>query len=103
MGVWVSNFDAFVDFITVIVLCAPDQFPENDFPTEEAQLTLDSAFDELRQGMRFVAERISDDAVLSLLWRYMNVSFEAYKADKITEGALILQKFERILLANAKT
>ena len=77
---------------------APDGFPREVYLRDDEQLTLEKAFDELRQGMRFVGKRVPDDALLNKLRRYLEDAFASYKQGNDVRGAHLVQNFERKLL-----
>lgn len=49
---WVKNLESLNEMLSMIIVYAPD-FPEEDYLAPEEQLTLRSAFDEVRRGLRF--------------------------------------------------
>ncbi|KWE78476.1 hypothetical protein [Burkholderia territorii] len=95
---WVDSFGEFVDFISYVLLSAPDDFPVEDYLSDDEQMNLDKAFDELKGGMRFVEQRIHDKDVVARLHGLLDASFVAYRADDSTKGAHLLQDFQRLLL-----
>lgn len=95
---WVKSFEGMIDFISVVIVHAPDDFPEEDFLGKEGQLTLDRAFVELRYGMSFVKIKIKDKSLLNRLNELLEESFAAYKLGDDVEGAHLLQDFEKIVL-----
>lgn len=95
---WIENFEELVDFLSMVAVCAPDSFPKEDYLRDDEQLTLERAFDELRQGIRLVAERTPDDAVLEQLRECLEDAFASYKQGNDIKGAHLLQDSEGILL-----
>ena len=53
-GSWVYDEPSLRDFISLVLFLAPDEFPREDYLSDDEQLTLDLAFDELRHGLQFV-------------------------------------------------
>lgn len=98
---WIRNYDTFVDFISYVLLSAPDDFPHEDYLSDDEQMSLDRAFEELNSGMRFVAAKVKDDAVIEKLRRALNASHAAYRAGDRVKGAHLLQDFEKTLLERA--
>ncbi len=94
---WVRDINSFYDFIGYVVLSAPDQFPREDYLGPDEQMTLDRAFDELRQGIAFVeldfpgADR--DRGLSALLER----SLASYRNGDIVAGAHTLQDFQDLI------
>jgi hypothetical protein len=99
---WIRSYDSFVDFISYVLLSAPDDFSREDYLSDDEQMTLDKAFEELNGGMKFVAAKVKDDAVVAKLQSILDESHAAYrKGDKI-KGAYLLQDFEKNLLNHTK-
>ncbi|NWK44741.1 hypothetical protein [Ralstonia pickettii] len=95
---WVRNFGGYVDFISYVLLSAPDDFPEEDYLSPDEQMNLEKAFEELRNGMHFVEEKIVDGATRVRLRDLLDASLSAYRTGKDVEGAHLLQDFEKLLL-----
>jgi hypothetical protein len=85
------------DFLSTVIVYAPDRFPKRDFLTEADQMTLDRAFEELNHGMQFVRGRIQDKSVLSRLQQILDASLAAYRGGEDVVGAHLLQDFEDIV------
>jgi hypothetical protein len=99
---WVQNFEGLLDFLSVVIVHAPGDFPKEDYLRDDEQLTLELAFEELRNGMQFVAEKIKDDAMLRELESYLDLSFLEYRQGHDVKGAHLLQDFERTILKRVK-
>lgn len=97
---WVNSFEGLVDFLSLVIVCAPDDFPLEDFLSDEEQLTLDKAFEELAGGMRFVREKIVDGDMLMRLQTILDTSLAAYRNGDDVRGAHLLQDFEMMIKKN---
>ena len=75
----VTSIERLHDFLSTVIVYAPDRFPKRDFLTEADQVTLDRAFEELNHGMQFVRGRIEDESVLSRLQQILDASLAAYR------------------------
>jgi len=95
---WVKDFEGMLDFLSLVIVHAPDDFPKEDYLHDDEQLNLENAFAELRLGMQFVIERVSNDKLQSQLVECLNASFESYKRGNDVKGAHLLQDFENMLL-----
>lgn len=95
---WVRNIGGYVDFISYVLLSAPDDFPEEDYLSRDEQMNLEKAFEELRNGMHFVDEVIADGATRVRLRDLLDASLCAYQAGRDVEGAHLLQDFEKLVL-----
>ena len=95
---WVRNFEGLLDFLSLVIVHAPDDFPKEDYLRDDEQLTLEMAFEEIGNGMRFVVDKIPDEKVLQQLRSHFNSSLAAYRQGDDIKGAHFLQNFERIIL-----
>jgi hypothetical protein len=91
---WIKNFGGFVDFLSLVIVHAPNDFPKEDYLREDEQLTLENAFDELKNGMKFVKPRISDDAAFEALCGRLEQVLVLYRQGEETQAARLLQDFE---------
>lgn len=99
---WIKNYDSFVDFISYVLLSAPNDFPREDYLSGEKQMTLDKAFEELNGGMKFVMAKVKDDIVIAKLQNILDESHAAYRKGDNIKGAHLLQDFERHLRDHTK-
>lgn len=97
---WVNSYESLLDFLSLVIVHAPDDFPKEDYLRDDEQLTLDKAFEEINRGMAFVALKYSSREHLSKLQGYIDASFAAYRSGDDVEGAHLLQDFENELLRN---
>lgn len=95
---WVKSFEGLLDFLSLVIVHAPDEFPNEDFLSDDEQLTLDMAFKELNHGMQFVKQRIKDENVLMQLQNTLDASLAAYREGDDVKGAHLLQGLEKSLL-----
>jgi len=91
---WVSSIDDLYDFIAVVVLRAPDQFPKHDFLGADEQLNLDRAFEELHRGVELVGRDYPASELLASLGTMLDESLALYRAGNIVGGAHRLQDFQ---------
>lgn len=90
---WVQHLHELHDFIGLVVLSAPDRFRKEDFLKDEDQLTLERAFEEIRNGLEFVAASGNDPTYHDRLRAVLEESLAAYRAGERKEGAHRLQDF----------
>lgn len=95
---WVNSYESFLDFLSMVIVHAPDDFPKEDYLRDDEQLTLDKAFEEIDRGMEFVAQRDFGRECLSKLQSYIDASLAAYRSGDDVKGAHLLQDFENELL-----
>jgi hypothetical protein len=95
---WVQSIDALYDFISLVVVHAPDEFPEEDYLKPEQQLTLDKAFVELRRGMDLLRAQIRDPELVARLEQMLDASYASYRAGEQVKGAHLLQDFRELAM-----
>jgi hypothetical protein len=98
--IWVKNLAGLIDFLSVVIVHAPDDFPREDFLNDDEQLTLEKAFQEIQFGMQFVHEKFKDEHLILQLKVILEQSFDCYRNGSDIEGAHLLQEFEKLLLVN---
>ncbi|ALX11477.1 hypothetical protein P350_07915 [Burkholderia cepacia JBK9] len=84
------------DFISYVLLSAPDDFPAEDYLSADEQMTLEKAFVELQSALPVVVPKFSSDC-LPLLRTMLEMSLEAYQCGDPIRGAHILQEFEGLI------
>lgn len=93
----VESLGDLLNFLSVVVVSAPDRFRKFDFLADEDQMDLSKAFAELEHGMIFVAEKIKDPQMLGRLRGILAASLHAYQSGDQIRGAHLLQDFEQIV------
>jgi hypothetical protein len=91
-----------VDFITLVLLCAPDRFIKQDFLPDDEQWNLAMAFDVLRDKFHLVEERLNKPELAPELRKLLEASQAAYKAGEVVKGAHTIQDFRKLILDNAR-
>jgi hypothetical protein len=91
-----------VDFITTVLLCAPDRFVRREWLKEDEQLNLERAFRILDEKFPLVEERVADRTALMELRELMEASHQAYVAGDCVNGARLIQEFERLVRTQTK-
>lgn len=99
---WIKNFGGFLDFLSLVIVHAPVDFPKEDYLRDDEQLTLERAFFELRNGMQFVATKVSDGAALNALQTQLDQALALYRHGDDVKGAHLLQDFEQRLLREVR-
>lgn len=97
---WVNSFEGVLDLLSLVIVCAPDDFPREDFLQDEDQLTLDKAFEELAVGMQFVKDKGLDGDILDRLKENLDEALAAYRKGDDIKGSHLLQDFETMLQKN---
>ena len=98
---WIRNLNGFLDFLSLVIVHAPNDFPKEDYLHDDEQLTLESAFKELSDGMKFVEPEVSTSAALDALRGQLDQALALYRQGDDVKGAHVLQDFEQRLLREA--
>ena len=98
----VKHFEAYVNFITVVLGEAPDRWIKEDFLKDEQQLNLDRAFELLREKFYLVEERIERPAAVPEILAVLENCYAAYRAGDDAKGAFLIQDFEEMILKNVR-
>jgi hypothetical protein len=96
----VRCLDDLRNFLSVVIVSAPDKFRRFDFLPEEDQLNLGKAFAELNNGMALVERKIGDNSMLKQSGELLSESLAAYECGDIIRGAHLLQDFEELIFPN---
>jgi hypothetical protein len=94
---WVRDIDSLYNFIGYVVLSAPDRFPKEDYLSDEEQMTLDRAYDELRHGITLVERDFPGADVDRSLTRVLEESLAYYRSGDDFHGAHRLQDFQNLI------
>jgi hypothetical protein len=97
----VSHFEAYVDFISYVLISAATEFTPQTFLAPEEQTNLENAFQTLFNKFPLVARRLRTPAAAPELKRLLQSSLEAYRSGDVLRGGHILQEFRADLLAQA--
>lgn len=97
---WVRDLLGLYDFIAHVLLSAPDDFPVEDYRAPDDQLNLDRAFEELRNGLEFVAVSERDPAFHNRLRAVLDESLAAYRDGERKRGAYRLQDFQDMIFGS---
>lgn len=94
---WCENLAELIDFIALVVLSAPDEFPREDWLKPEEQLNLDRAFAELRHGFDCAAKEVGNTPALVAARAMLEEAYTHYREGRINPGAWKLQEMSRLL------
>lgn len=91
---WVRDIDSFYNFISLVVVHAPDNFPVEDYLADEEQLTLERAFSELRKGVSLVDQDFPGADRERGLSAMLDEALCLYQRGEDVKAAHLLQDFE---------
>lgn len=92
---WVYDRESFFDFLGFMIAHAPE-FPEEDFLEPHEQLTLESAFEELKKGLAIVTgshPEIATDAMNNLVAK----AYSCFDRGDEAQGTRLLQDLDECL------
>ena len=89
-----KSVDDLYDHIGYVVLRAPDRFPVEDYLPADQQMTLEMAFEQLREGVEIAYPNDFHPEKRTILNSLLDQSFAAYKAGEEVKGAHLLQDFQ---------
>jgi hypothetical protein len=92
------DLHSFKDYVGSVIVCAPDQFPYEDWEAPENQLNLDRAFDGLRYGLQLTAREKGESGLLGDCRRLVEEAYAEYGAGRDREGQAKLEAMEKLLL-----
>ena len=93
---WIQNYQEFYEFLAKLLLCAPDDFPEEDYLPADKQLNLQRAYEELDKGLVYVQQKLDDDKYQAIV-ADLRESKLAYESGDEATGAKLIQKLRRDL------
>src|SRR5262245_36388177 len=94
---WIPDLNALKDFVGYVVLCAPNRFPEEDFLQPDEQMSLERAFEEMRNAMNLFKPSRMNDAKRREALSLLEESLNSYRANEIVKGAHLLQDFRSFI------
>jgi len=92
-----SDLHSFKDYVGFVKLCAPDDFPTEEWAGPEDQMTLDLAFEGLRLGMRMAAEEKGQREEFVKGELLVEEAYAAYREGQIRDGFFKLEELQKML------
>jgi hypothetical protein len=94
---WITSYRALVDFVSLVIVHAPSDFPKEDFLPDNEQLDLEGAFEELQKGLAFVPGRNAHPETIAEMRILLSDALGAYREGRELDGVDLLHKFEQKL------
>ena len=91
---WATSIETFRDFFLLVIVHAPNGFPQEDFLEPHEQLNRDSSFQELRHDLSLMDSLGSSATFAAHLANVLDASLATYRAGDDISGAHLLQDFE---------
>lgn len=89
-----ETVDDLWNHIAYVLGYAPDQFPDEDFLAPNQQMTLELAFEQLRQGINIAYPEAEFADKRVMLAAILDQSYAAYMAGREIEAGHLLNDFE---------
>lgn len=89
-----ESIDDLWDHIAYVVAYAPNKFPYRDFIAAEQQMNLDSAFDQLRQGLKMAYPEPVFSSKRDELNDLLDRSYLAYRNNENIQAVELLNSFQ---------
>ena len=93
-----TDLHGFKDFVGFVILCAPDEFPSDDWLKPEECMNLDRAFVGLRYGLDVTASEVGETEVLSDCRQLVEDAYAEYQAGRDEAGQQRLEQMDKMLL-----
>jgi hypothetical protein len=100
---WVESLRDLRNFLSYVLLYAPDRFPEEDHLAPSEQMTLDRAFEELERGLAIVERQVRDPSRMAVLREMLARAMAAYRRGDRREGGHCIQDLEQALFSESYT
>lgn len=91
----INSRQDYLNFLSVVIVSAPDKFRQFDFLQPEEQMNLAAAFAELHRGLNYLAGKVEAEKVQELR-QILDNALNAYQSGERVSGAHLLQDFEEI-------
>jgi hypothetical protein len=91
------DLHSFKDFVVLVLSCAPDLFPHEDWRPADDQLNLERAFVALGHGLDLVDKELVDCEIVSRCRGLVEQSLVAYRSGDPAAGQQMLEEVDLIL------
>jgi hypothetical protein len=93
----IKTVESLWNFIAYVRGYAPDLFPKEDFLTDDQQMTLDRAFEQLHQGVSIAYPEASFEEKRQELRAILDRSYVAYRSGEDIAAGHLLNEFESLI------
>lgn len=91
------DLHSFKDYVGWVKLCAPDDFPYEEWHAPSNQMTLDVAYEGLQRGLEIAASEGVSDTILTECRSLFDAAFKYYRAGNLQDGFKSMEAAQRIL------
>lgn len=92
-----SDLHSFKDYVGFVQLCAPDDFPFEEWASPSDQLTLELAFEGLRLGLQMATEEKGEREEFTQGKLLIEEAYAAYRDGQDRDGFFKLEKLQGLL------
>ncbi len=92
-----TDLHGFKDFMGYVILCAPDEFPNDDWLKPEDSMNLDRAFVGLRYGLDVTESELGETEVISTCRLLVEDAYAEYQAGRDLNGQQKLEQMDEML------
>ena len=92
-----SDLNSFKDYVTTVLACAPELFPEMDWLPPDQQLNLERSFEGLEIGYSVTALEVGDIPLLKTCRKLTAEALDLYRAGGDFDGQKKLEDVERLI------
>jgi hypothetical protein len=92
-----SDLHSFKDYVVWVQLCAPDEFPVEEWAGPDDQMTLDLAFEGLRLGLQMAAQEKGEREEFARGRSLVDDAHAAYRDGRMRDGFFKLEELEKLL------
>jgi hypothetical protein len=92
-----KDLHGFKDFVGFVILCAPDEFPSDDWLQPEEQMNVERAFVGLRYGLDVTAKEKGESEVVATCRQLVKEAYAEYQSGRAVEGQQKLEEMDGLL------
>ena len=92
-----NDLHSFKDYVVWVQLCAPDEFPVEEWAGPDDQMTLDLAFEGLQMGLRMATEEKGGREEFALGRALVDEAHAAYRDGRLRDGFFKLEELQKVL------
>ena len=92
-----TDLHGFKDFVVLVLSCAPDLFPVEDWLAPDQQMDLERAFVGLRYGLDMARKEVGEVPLLESCRELVEQAYAEYQAGRDMAGQVKLEEVDQFL------
>lgn len=92
-----TDLHGFKDYVVLVLSCAPDLFPEEDWLPPGQQMDLERAFVGLRYGLAVAKKEVGELPLLERCRELVDQAYAEYQAGRDMAGQVKLEEMDQLL------